>query len=233
MLAALRAKYPGCELHVPMPLEQALFAQALKLIDSSVYNPKVQYDVVISPRPTPIHAPQIINTALTGTVPVSEQRVKAIDGSATGPFAPVISVPKVQGCEGFVAIHPSGSFGKVWPLHKWIKLAKALVAAGHKLFIICGPKDFDLGPRVSKTLPKESVVECFYQPLTHVAGLLANCTALIGAEDGITHLAAALGIPGVATWNPVYSHWQPVGARFQYIPLESSPETVLEAFSRV
>jgi ADP-heptose:LPS heptosyltransferase len=47
------------------------------------------------------------------------------------------------------------------------------------------------------------------QPL---AGILAQCRSFIGNDSGITHLAAALGIPCLVLFGPTLpQHWAPHG----------------------
>ena len=61
------------------------------------------------------------------------------------------------------------------------------------------------------------------QPLPELAARLATCAAFLGHDSGITHLAAAAGLRGVALWggtNP--DIWRPRGERFQLMSEERS-----------
>jgi ADP-heptose:LPS heptosyltransferase len=50
------------------------------------------------------------------------------------------------------------------------------------------------------------------QPLIDVAGVLAQCAGFLGNDSGLTHLAAALGLPVVALFGPTDpSTWGPRG----------------------
>jgi len=47
-------------------------------------------------------------------------------------------------------------------------------------------------------------------PLTDLARLIQQCSAFIGHDSGISHLAAALGLPGIVLWgNTLEEIWRP------------------------
>jgi heptosyltransferase-2 len=47
-------------------------------------------------------------------------------------------------------------------------------------------------------------------PLADVAHLLADCRAFVGHDSGISHLAAAVGLPGLVLWGDTAEEvWRP------------------------
>jgi ADP-heptose:LPS heptosyltransferase len=47
-------------------------------------------------------------------------------------------------------------------------------------------------------------------PLTELARMIQQCAAFVGHDSGISHLAGALGLPGVVLWgNTVEEIWRP------------------------
>jgi ADP-heptose:LPS heptosyltransferase len=111
---------------------------------------------------------------------------------------PSIKVPAVP-IEHFAVIHPfSGSAKKNWPLNLYRELAQALDLP---VTWIAGPDDsLDGAVRIAD--------------LSQLAGWLAAARVYLGNDSGITHLAAALGVPVVAIFlvtDPCV--WSPRGDR--------------------
>jgi hypothetical protein len=136
--------------------------------------------------------------------------------------APLGSAPRVE-ClrsdDGFVAIHPfSGSARKNWPLENFIDLA-------HRLPL---PARFCTG--------SEHPLEGAFQApdLYQLACWLARARLYIGNDSGISHLAAAVGVPVIVLFGPTDpAIWAPRGNRvrvFHRDPIQSITRSeVLEA----
>lgn len=120
-----------------------------------------------------------------------------------GPMGAVPSIPCPRDNQGFIAIHPfSGSSKKNWP--GFAELAARLP----------GPVRFCAGPEQSWPGAEQ------YQDLYDLAQWLATASLYIGNDSGITHLAAAVGVPVIAIFqasDPAI--WAPRGF---------APTTVLE-----
>jgi len=113
-----------------------------------------------------------------------------------------------------LVLHPgSGSERKNWPLTNWISLAKQLTAeTGHALLLVGGEAESDKLARMTAVLPAERVELASGWPLTKLAARLAECTAFIGHDSGITHLAAALRLRILALWGDTpEAIWRPRG----------------------
>lgn len=114
--------------------------------------------------------------------------------------APLGAIPKLPiewRNEGYAVIHPfSGSPRKNWPLENFRRLAATLDMPIHW---IAGPDE---------PLPEAQR----FDNLWDLAFFLAGASRYIGNDSGITHLAAACGVPTTAiflTTNPAI--WAPRG----------------------
>jgi heptosyltransferase III len=109
---------------------------------------------------------------------------------------PRIEVPKLA-TDGFVAIHPfSGGTRKNWPLANFRELAPTL-----------GDVRWLAGPE--ETLPEAERFDDLYD----LACWLKRASLYIGNDSGITHLAAAVGVPTIALFGPTDpTVWAPRGA---------------------
>jgi heptosyltransferase-2 len=111
-----------------------------------------------------------------------------------------------------IALHPgSGSEKKNWPEEKWADLLQHLVNSTHfDLLLIGGEAEGERLQRLAAALPPRRTRVAQSLPLAELARLLQQCTAFIGHDTGISHQAAALGLPGVVLWgNSVEQIWRP------------------------
>ncbi len=138
-----------------------------------------------------------------------------------------------------VAIHPgSGSPSKNWPLDRFILLAGRINDISLTPVFILGEADAAIACELSRRNIKVPLLSGY--SLVELAGILSSCKGYIGNDSGITHLAAALGIPVVA----IYGHtdpdvWAPRGANTGVVTAGDgglsgiSEEQVLETFTRL
>jgi len=116
-----------------------------------------------------------------------------------------------------VCIHPgSGGVKKCWPPEGFADLIMGLAARGGYSFrILLGPAEeggYDEWTRGRLGGLGSRVVTARGLPLHEVAGLLAAGSFYIGNDSGISHLAAALGLPGVVIFGPTDPClWRPWG----------------------
>ncbi len=111
-----------------------------------------------------------------------------------------------------VALHPgSGSEKKNWPEEKWVELLRYLVGfTDFNLLLVGGEAEGERLQRLAAALPLARTNVAQSLPLANLARLLRRCTAFVGHDSGISHLAAALGVPGVVLWgNSVEEIWRP------------------------
>ncbi len=119
--------------------------------------------------------------------------------------------------ERVLAIHPgSGSPGKNWAPENFAAVAD-WASLRSRVLLIFGPADGG-ALRIMQILKKTKPVIADQLSLIQLASVLKFCTAYVGNDSGITHLAAVLGIPTVAIFvatDPLV--WGPVGARVKII----------------
>ncbi|MHB8521084.1 MAG: glycosyltransferase family 9 protein [Limisphaerales bacterium] len=116
----------------------------------------------------------------------------------------------------WLALHPgSGSEGKNWPETQWAKLLRDLIAATDlNLLLVGGEAEAGRVSRLAGSLPPERVRLAVDRTLVELAQWLARCVAFVGHDSGITHLAAAVGLPGVILWGETNETvWRPRSER--------------------
>lgn len=113
--------------------------------------------------------------------------------------------------KGYVAVHPgSGSEKKNWPVEKFAALIKGL---DRPVLIIEG--EADAKPVAELKVPAQVVKGL---SLIELAAVLEKCAVFVGNDSGITHLAAAVGIPVVAMFGPASTPvWEPTGERVSIV----------------
>jgi len=111
-----------------------------------------------------------------------------------------------------LALHPgSGSEKKNWPENKWADLLQHLAQnTEFNLLLVGGEAEGERLQRLAAALPITRTKVAQSLPLTHLARLVQECNVFIGHDSGISHLAAALGLPGIGLWgNTVEEIWRP------------------------
>ncbi len=120
-----------------------------------------------------------------------------------------------------VAIHPgSGGEAKNWPVGHWTALGEWLLArdpaAG--ILLIGGEADRAALAALSTAWKGRNVWFAEDLPLYHVAALLERCKLFIGHDSGISHIAAAVGIPCLLMFGPTDPEvWAPANANVRCI----------------
>jgi heptosyltransferase-2 len=119
-----------------------------------------------------------------------------------------------------IALHPgSGSERKNWPEAKWAELLAVMVGdTSRPLLLVGGEAEGDRLQRLAADLPSSRIQIALGLPLTELAQLLKDCPAFVGHDSGISHLAAALGVPVLALWGETAEAvWRPRGERVRVI----------------
>lgn len=118
-----------------------------------------------------------------------------------------------------VAVHPgSGGMRKRWPLWKYLMLMEELHRQDDIFFVvILGPAESDGDYETLKAFISAKGMRADVKknmPVSLVVQALREASLYIGNDSGITHLAAALGIPAVAIFGPTdHNVWKPLGNR--------------------
>ena len=111
-----------------------------------------------------------------------------------------------------LALHPgSGSERKNWPESKWADLLLGLIQSTRlNLLLIGGEAEGDRLQRLAAALPPTRLHVAQSLPLAELARLLQRCAAFVGHDSGISHLAAAVGLPGLVLWGDTAEEiWRP------------------------
>ena len=111
-----------------------------------------------------------------------------------------------------LALHPgSGSEKKNWPEYKWADLLQQLAQnTDFNLLLVGGEAEGERLQRLAAALPITRTKVAQSLPLADLARLVQDCDAFIGHDSGISHLASALGLPGIVLWgNTVEEIWRP------------------------
>ena len=196
---------PDCDIALAyLPDEDGSIAKRLRTVAESA--------VVFDPRP-PAGGVHIVDHLLKALDPLGVPVVRARPFLPRRPewsAAAGDALPREAG--GYIVIHPgSGGCHKLVPPAKWADLMAEL--RPRRIVLTCGPADdaviADVLARVGNPAP--AVVK--NQPVTTLAGVLAGADAYFGCDSGVTHLAAALGVPTVAVFAATDpATWAPRGA---------------------
>ncbi|PLP56086.1 lipopolysaccharide heptosyltransferase I [Mesorhizobium loti] len=94
-------------------------------------------------------------------------------------------------------LHGTSREDKKWPVQEWIATTKLLVSQGFApVTTWSNDKERAVAEAIGKAVPETLVIP--KSPLSDIAGLIGRSTLVIGADTGLTHLAAAFGLPTVA-----------------------------------
>jgi heptosyltransferase-2 len=111
-----------------------------------------------------------------------------------------------------LVLHPgSGSEHKNWPELRWADLLRHLLdSTGFTLLLVGGEAEGERLRRLARPLPPARTRLAQNLPLAELAAVLARSRCFIGHDSGISHLAAAVGLPGVVLWGDTSEAvWRP------------------------
>jgi heptosyltransferase-3 len=130
---------------------------------------------------------------------------------------PFVKVPPSTTGKPFIAVHPfSGSTHKNWPLGKFRELEQRLPL----------PVRYCKSPE--QTLAGDAVQ---YASLYDLAAWIRGASLYIGNDSGITHLAAACGVPTVVLFGHYSSSaiWSPRGPHVRVVKANSITDLEVDA----
>ncbi len=123
--------------------------------------------------------------------------------------------PRWSGPGPFLAVAPgSGHAWKNWPLAHYYEVTRALAwQHGWRIVWLAGPAEEPILPYLQGLAAAQGHLLLADLPLTAVAAALARCRFYLGGDSGLTHLAAAVGVPAVlALFGPTDPRvWAPRG----------------------
>jgi ADP-heptose:LPS heptosyltransferase len=193
-------------------------------LESTLRQAGVRQVIVRSP-----HSPtlQAIHTADRYVEILKPWGIRRDDGQALlmprENFHPTSAFP-AAGSPATIAVHPgSGSSVKCYDAHRLATVIRLLQSRYNPRFLVLsGPADEAATTRLLDQVPGVEASVIRDTGLTTVAGILAKVQVFIGQDSGITHLAAALGVPTIALFGPTDpERWAPQGRRV--LVLRGSP----------
>lgn len=128
------------------------------------------------------------------------------------------------------AIHPgSGSPHKNWPLEGFLEVAGELLN-GKKVqpLFLLGPVEEEASSGMVKTIEGQGFPILRSATPLVLAGVLSQCAGYLGNDSGVSHLAAALGLPTVVLFGPTDPlFWGPKGKKVKILshPILCAPCT--------
>lgn len=151
-----------------------------------------------------------------GTFHASETFLKPLERLAIfdADAVPRLTFPQRIATGATIAIHPNPEAGpRAWPESKWRNLALAIVAkTSYRVTLVGDESQARVLQRIAADLPSNRATILSSGALPELANQLGACQAFVGHDSGVTHLAAALGIPCVTIWgNSNAALWQPRG----------------------
>jgi heptosyltransferase-2 len=129
---------------------------------------------------------------------------------------PRLQVQPIRASHQVLALHPgSGSERKNWPEGRWAELLRQLVESTQlNLLLVGGEAEGERLKRLADPLPGARFEMACSLPLVELAARLRSCSAYAGHDSGISHLAAALGLPSLVLWAETAEDvWRPQGKR--------------------
>ena len=115
-----------------------------------------------------------------------------------------------DGPSPWLVVHPgAGSVAKRWPAEAFARVVTRL-AAGTRMNVLVhqGPADREAGAALRRHLGA-GVVWLVEPDLLGLAGVLTHARAYLANDSGVSHLAAALGVPGLVLFDTRNLPWRP------------------------
>jgi len=115
-----------------------------------------------------------------------------------------------------IVLHPgSGSKKKVWPLDRFLTLAHTLQHhLDTKILTVLGPAEGMETQKAFEGMEASSFILGRGLTLLQLASIMEGCWFFIGNDSGISHMAAALGLPTMVIFGPTdHRVWSPRGEK--------------------
>lgn len=125
-------------------------------------------------------------------------------------------------------VHPgAGGAAKRWPAEGFARVLAALGSARRLAVVVHqGPADADAVADLARS-HRGPLMRLVDPPLPLLAGALAHAAAWLGNDSGVSHLAAALGVPTLALFTAANLPWRSWSDATR--PLVVATETLREA----
>ncbi|MDQ2743104.1 MAG: glycosyltransferase family 9 protein [Chloroflexota bacterium] len=116
-----------------------------------------------------------------------------------------------HGLSAPIILHPgAGASWKCWPAERFATVISQLVRRDKEVALIEGPSDAKAVGGVLALTPAAPVVR--EESTRRLAAILSQVSIFVGNDTGVTHLAAATGVPTIALFGPTDpASWAPRG----------------------
>lgn len=126
-----------------------------------------------------------------------------------------------------MVLHPGASApARCWPVRRWREAVALLAACGHQVVLTGGPAERDLTAAAGHGIRGGQVTDLGGRTsLAELAAVLADADAVLVANTGVAHLAAAVGTPVVSLFAPVVpaARWAPYGVPVMLLGDQQAP----------
>ena len=115
-----------------------------------------------------------------------------------------------------IILHPgSGSKKKVWPLDRFLNLARTLQdRLRSRILVVLGPAEGQEVGKAFETTGPDAPILAKGLTLLQLASVMEGCWFFVGNDSGISHMAAALELPTLVIFGPTDQKvWSPRGKK--------------------
>lgn len=137
------------------------------------------------------------------------------DDGALAVRRPLPGAGALTGAGPYVVLHPGASApARRWPASRWAEAAALLAGRGQRVMLTGGAGEQALTAAVARGIPGGQLTDLGGRTsLAELAAVLAGADAVLVANTGVAHLAAAVGTPVVSLFAPVVpaARWAPYG----------------------
>lgn len=135
-----------------------------------------------------------------------------------------------------LAIGPTANWpGKMWPAKNFVRLIDTLTAPGGilpqaRVMVLAAPGEEEAARKVLDEVPENRRIDMIAKaPPLLAAAAIARADFYVGNDSGLTHTAAATGIPALALfgygWPKLYRPW---GEKADFVTTPETPEELLQ-----
>lgn len=136
---------------------------------------------------------------------------------------PLPDTTDLTGPGGYVVLHPGTSVtARAWPARRWVETARLLSRGGARIVVTGAPAETELTAEVAAGGGPDLGGRT---SLPELADVLARAAAVVVANTGPAHLAAAVGTPVVSLFAPTVpaARWAPYGVPVVLLGDQSAP----------
>jgi ADP-heptose:LPS heptosyltransferase len=123
----------------------------------------------------------------------------------------------------YVVLHPGAAApARTWPERRWEETAESMARRGITAVVTGGPGEVEMCARIAR---HGAIDLSGSTPLVQLARVLRGAAAVVVANTGPAHLAAAVGTPVVSLFSPVVpaARWAPYGVPVELLGDQQAP----------